>query len=549
MHVVSPYVDSIWVYDTVAQAAQLPGTVLTLPGFTVTGCNGLAANPCTGDMYIVYKLSGVTGRLFGTVDVNTGVITEIGNTGDNVAQFAFINDTLMTAVTGDGATASESLHFLDPATGALTLVTALGAGSDGECIGYCPEDTAIYHWSGRDTDPAMDRITFASGDFTGPATVTTVTRTGYNYDEPHGVTYIGNGEFLMANLDQEFIIIDTSGFATLMPYTVHNYYKGLSFGGGSPSIWIAGADTICPMGDSTLLAASGADGYQWYLDGSMVAGATNDSLIVFGAGAYTCEVTMGSCTPYTLTDTLNIFDFPVDSAFVTPSMAGFCAGDSIMLTGSVGGGMSGWEFGGNVISNTTTVYASVAGSYSYRVYSANGCYDQVTVPVVEYALPTTSSTSTDEMLGSDGTIDLTITGTANPFIIDWDNDGTGDNDDTEDLSGLTAGTYIVVVTDTNGCMTTETVIVGSQVGLDEFTTQTGLNIFPNPNNGIFSVEMTNMPEATVTMQIVNAAGQVITSNTFNSNTMDVNIQEFGAGIYTMVLTDGTLRTAKQIIVK
>jgi hypothetical protein len=552
MYVVSPYVDSLWTYDTIAGAVQMPGTVVQTINndSTITGFNGLVHNPCTGEFFTIAKVSGVTGRIFGRLNVNTGIFTTIGNTGDNVAQISMINDTLFAAVTGDGGTASETLHFLDPSTGALTLVTALGAGSDGECIGYCPEDTAIYHWSGRDTAPAMDRITFASGNFTGPATVTPVTRTGYNYDEPHGVTYIGNGEFLMANLDQEFIIIDTSGFATLQTYAVHNYYKGLAYG-STPSVWVAGADSICPYGDSTLMIASSADAYQWYLDGSAIAGATADSIYGIATGAYMCELTKGACTSFA-PDTLNIFLYPYDAADVTPLMAGFCAGDSVMLAGNTLGGASEWWYGGAMVGSSTDLYATSAGTYTYILYEstgANGCYDMIDVPVMEYALPTSSSTTTDEMLGNDGTIDLTITGTASPFIIDWDNDGTGDNDDTEDLSGLTAGTYIVVVTDTNGCMTTETVIVGSQVGLDEFTAQTGLNIFPNPNNGIFSVEITNMPEATVTMQIVNAAGQVVTSNSFTSNTLDVNIQEFGAGIYTMVLTDGTLRTAKQIIVK
>ena len=55
---------------------------------------------------------------------------------------------------------------------------------------------------------------------------------------------------------------------------------------------------------------------------------------------------------------------------------------------------------------------------------------------------------------TDGAINLTITGGTPTYLIDWDNDGTGDNDDPEDLSSLGGGTYNVTVTDANGCSET-----------------------------------------------------------------------------------------------
>lgn len=54
----------------------------------------------------------------------------------------------------------------------------------------------------------------------------------------------------------------------------------------------------------------------------------------------------------------------------------------------------------------------------------------------------------------DGAIDITVSGGAPDYVFDWDNDGTGDFDDTEDLSGLSAGSYEVVVEDANGCEST-----------------------------------------------------------------------------------------------
>jgi len=57
---------------------------------------------------------------------------------------------------------------------------------------------------------------------------------------------------------------------------------------------------------------------------------------------------------------------------------------------------------------------------------------------------------------SDGSIDLTITGGTSPYTYLWSPGG----ETTEDLSELSAGTYSVEVTDANGCVTEEEVIVG-----------------------------------------------------------------------------------------
>ena len=64
--------------------------------------------------------------------------------------------------------------------------------------------------------------------------------------------------------------------------------------------------------------------------------------------------------------------------------------------------------------------------------------------------------------GSNGAIDLTVTGGTPGYTYDWSNDGpeTPDNDP-QDLSGLSAGTYTITVTDANGCTVVQTVTVNA----------------------------------------------------------------------------------------
>lgn len=55
----------------------------------------------------------------------------------------------------------------------------------------------------------------------------------------------------------------------------------------------------------------------------------------------------------------------------------------------------------------------------------------------------------------DGHLEVTITGGKSPYRLDWDNDGTGDFDDSYLLTNLAEGSYSVQVEDQNGCLSEE----------------------------------------------------------------------------------------------
>ncbi len=616
LYATSPYTDTLWmIVDTTTMAVNVPGTAITSILGTVTGSNGLTIDPCSGAAYVSLKFSGVIGRVICSLNLTTGVADTIVNVGDNVANIDLINDSIIAIIFGDGATASESLGLVNINDSTYTAVgPTTTAGSDGESLAYCPDNDRLYRFSGRNTANVFEYYDVAL-----PIGVD-VPITGWDWDETFSSTYIGGGQFLTANLDQEFVLVDTNGYSILLPQTTGaNYFKGLAFGGPSISFVAAGTDSICPFGDTTVLGASSSVGYQWYMDGTLIAGATNQTYSATAAGTYTCELVNGTCTGFA-SESLVVSTFAVDTAIVTPVNPAFCAGDSVLITGNTGTGLNGWWFAGLNVNTTTTINAAVAGGYSYRLQTG-ACYDEVTVTVIENVLPTVvanadqasycdgdmvtltgsgadsytwdnsvidgspftqavgapvmyhltgtdtitgcvnidsiavnvfpnptaSGTSTDEIFGNDGAIDGTFTG-APILTFDWDNDGTGDFDDPEDLTGLTAGTYTVVVMDGNGCTSTTQVIVGSQVGLNEFGLNAEMSIYPNPNDGIFTVDFANMATENLMVQIVDASGKIVFNTDVTGNSVDVNIVEFGAGTYTLRITDGTHNATKQIIV-
>lgn len=163
------------------------------------------------------------------------------------------------------------------------------------------------------------------------------------------------------------------------------------------------------------------------------------------------------------------------------------------------------------------------GTYNPTITDANGCTGSATVTVTEPPALAISAVITNENAGtgSDGAIDITVTGGIPPYTFLWSNGAT-----TEDIAGLDSGTYTVTVTDANGCTINDSYYVNfSNVGISPWEAK-GFKLYPNPANEQVTIQLAG----NFIYELRNDLGQII----YSGNGTDIELIEvsnLSDGIY------------------
>lgn len=199
---VSPRDDVLRTIDAATGATIDDSVVMSLDGSTINGATGLARHPMTDELYVLLRLQGRTFPDLVTVDELTGVATLVGHASDKFAGLTFAPGGTLYAVSGDGGVVPERLFTLSTVNGSSTLVTSLGAGSDGETIAFNSDDGLIYHASGigMQNNNAVGEI-FETIDPIS-LTITNVPLSGFDYQELTGLAYSG-GSFVAGDLGSQ----------------------------------------------------------------------------------------------------------------------------------------------------------------------------------------------------------------------------------------------------------------------------------------------------------------------------------------------------------
>lgn len=222
-------------------------------------------------------------------------------------------------------------------------------------------------------------------------------------------------------------------------------------------------------------------------------GETTPDIISLTANTYTVTVTDAQgCIAFTGATVNEPTALVANYTITDASCYGYNDGEiQMIVTGGVAPYSFDWGNQNNIFLATTgeILDSLIAEDYFIRVKDANGCLVEQIVTVGEPE-PFISSTVVTEPLcfgGSDGSIDVTITGGTAAYSSVWSNGLL-----TEDAGSLTTGTYTYVVTDAQGCIINDTVFVDQpkeiQISYDVVPVscidQTDADIFITPFGGI-----------------------------------------------------------------
>lgn len=188
-----------------------------------------------------------------------------------------------------------------------------------------------------------------------------------------------------------------------------------------------------------------------------------------------------------------------------------------------------------VVGQTTAEYGITTGIDCWNIvlagmYFRTSCLTCTVAQTTPPNTPTLSIVSSSNVICSGGSVTLTASGAS---TYSWSN---GANTSSIVVSPTTTTTYWVYSNNANGCsnsLFTQSVNICS--GINENVWSGNIKLFPNPNRGIFKIELNEkieIPEIT----IYNSIGQLVYKNPLKEGTNTVDISKFASGYYYSVIS-------------
>jgi subtilisin-like proprotein convertase family protein/uncharacterized protein (DUF2141 family) len=189
--------------------------------------------------------------------------------------------------------------------------------------------------------------------------------------------------------------------------------------------------------------------------------ATTADLILLSEGNYSCTVTDAAGCSLNFSTTVN--DDPGNLQIFAQTLTNeSCGNNNGAINITMAGGTPAYTYVWSNGATTQDISSLTEGTYSLFVNDAGGCSFNTDFSIINSGgnMMISGSTIGNEICGNAaGSIDITVVDGTAPFLFNWSNGSIS-----EDISGLTAGTYSVTITDINGCSTSGSFTVGSDNG-------------------------------------------------------------------------------------
>lgn len=301
--------------------------------------------------------------------------------------------------------------------------------------------------------------------------------------------------------------------------------------------------------------------YSWDFGDGAMSSASNPTHDYTAAGAYTVVLTAtNDCGTSTATKEVVIAGSAPITSF-TSNLTSGCAGMTVQFTDSSLGNPTSWNWtfpGGTPATSTDqnpSVTYNTPGIYDVTLETGNPYGSDMqtsTGYIIVQSQPTSSFTNTMNA----GTVTFSNTSqNATGFVWNF-GDGTATSNEINPTHTYEqSGTYTVTLTATNSCGSAaiEQTITVVLSGTHEVSWVDHFSLYPNPNTGHFTVEMSGTPQKQVEFALYNNLGQLISSRIvdFSSGHLSQNLDYtyLPSAVYNLRITGAGETMNVQVIVQ
>lgn len=358
------------------------GTIAFVENTTVTtdfagGMNGLfgmSVHPITGDVYCVYGVDSDVAdeRRLGIIDLSTASITDIGETGP-VIDITFVDTSLFASLGSNGGSAFVTINT---ATGETTTLFTHGTAHGGSsAINFDYYNNRILRSiQGAATYTAIDVNTLAESSLPHsghPGWTTSLLTIDDETCYSIGATTINS------------LNTTSFAFASEFAFPSANWTHSSVFGEYPLSLWVNGNRNMCGGDESILTVVGDGTTYEWFKDGTAIAGATESTYTVTESGDYSVIVDGTILNEVTI----NVSE-SIDPGFTISANPAFLEGAADITVGFVANELGAgfnyqWDSGNgesSTLPNPLFTYDAI-GSYDVSLTvstAAGGCPEELT---------------------------------------------------------------------------------------------------------------------------------------------------------------------------
>ncbi len=506
-----------------------PTVVTSITNTTICSGTSVVVNATGATTYTWLPTgSGTTSTLSPT---STTIYTVTGRTGScNSAPKNFtinVTTTPTVNITASSATICAGQTSTLTASGASTY-TWLPGGQTTTVIAVTPTTTTSYTVTGKNGTCNSAPKTITVNVSATPTVVTSITN-----------TTICSGTSVVASVTgattYTWLPSGSGSTSTLSPTSTTIYTVTGSNGGcvgasktftvnvnTSPTVAVTASSTSICAGQSTTLTASGATTYTW-LPGSQ----TTSVIAVTPTSntTYTVTGSNGTCSS-SKTIAINVSTTPTVVTSVTNTT--ICNGTSVVVS-LTGAASYTWLPTGSGTTSTLSPSSTTIYTVTGRNGVCTGASKTFTINVTPS--PTVASIASPTLICTGQTATLTASGATS---YTWTPAATLNSANANVVVANPTTTTIYTVTGSNGTCNGNnsiTLTVSPCTGIENLATDETISIYPNPNNGVFTISTATSIES-LNITIINTLGQTVKTETIkNSNQTTIDMSMMSKGVY------------------